>query len=357
VRALRLYDAHDLRVEQIDEPGEPGPLEVRLRNLRAGICGTDLHEFRHGPQLATRTPHTLTGASLPQVLGHEYSGEVLAVGADVTAVKPGDRVAIMPLFFCGSCPPCTTGRPQSCDRLGAVGLNWAWGGMAEFSTVQEHQVWPLPDSMTDLQGAMVEPTAVAIHSVTTAGVTGGDVVLVTGGGPIGQLVALAAVAAGAGAVFLAEPNIQRRERAGGLGLTGLLDPTHSDVPAQMRAVSQGGVDIAIECAGDGRAVSTCLASLRTGGVMMQTGLHVAPAEIDMRMVTLRDLTIRGANCFPVDSWPRVIELIASGQLPAERVVTAVVPLATGVNDGFEALLAADSDHVKIVLDLTAAEHC
>jgi (R,R)-butanediol dehydrogenase/meso-butanediol dehydrogenase/diacetyl reductase len=353
VRALRLYDAQDLRVEQIDEPGEPGPSEVRLRNLLAGICGTDLHEFRHGPQLATRTPHTLTGASLPQVLGHEYSGEVLAVGADVTEVKPGDRVAVMPLFFCGSCAPCTTGRPQGCERLGAVGLNWAWGGMAEFSTVLEHQVSPLPDSMTDLQGAMVEPTAVAIHAVATAGVTRGDVVLVTGGGPIGQLVSLAAIAAGAGAVFLAEPNARRRERANGLGLTGLLDPTQADVPAQMRALSQRGADVAIECAGNSHAVSTCLASLRTGGVMLQTGLHTAPAEVDMRTVTLRDIMIRGANCFPVDSWPRVIGLIASGQLPAEKVVTAVVPLTAGVNEGFEALLTADSDQVKIVLDLTA----
>jgi (R,R)-butanediol dehydrogenase / meso-butanediol dehydrogenase / diacetyl reductase len=353
VLALRLHDARDLRVEEIDDPGEPGPSEVRLRNLRAGICGTDLHEFRHGPQLATRSPHTLTGAALPQVLGHEFSGEVLAIGEDVTTVKVGDRVAIMPLFFCGACAPCTTGRPQSCQRLGAVGLNWQWGGMAEFSIVREHQVSPLPESMTDLQGAMVEPTAVALHSVTTAEVTSGDAVLVTGGGPIGQLVGLAAIAAGAGAVFLAEPNAQRRERAHGLGLTELLDPTLTDVPGELRSFSRGGVDVAIECAGNGRAVSTCLASLRTGGVMMQTGLHTAPSNVDIRAVTLRDLTIRGANCFPVDSWPRVIELIASGRLPAERVVTAEVPLRAGVQDGFESLLAADSDHVKIVLDPTS----
>lgn len=349
--ALRLHDAQDLRVEEIDEPGEPGASEVRVRNLRAGICGTDLHEFRHGPQLATRSPHTLTGAALPQVLGHEFSGEVLAIGEEVTTVKAGDRVAIMPLFFCGACTPCTTGRPQSCERLGAVGLNWPWGGMAEFSLVREHQVAPLPESMTALQGAMVEPTAVAIHSVATAGVTSGDAVLVTGGGPIGQLVALAAIAAGAEAVYLAEPTAQRRERAQGLGLTELLDPADTDVPGTLLA--RGGVDVAIECAGNGRAVSTCLASLRTGGVMMQTGLHTAPSDIDLRTVTLRDLTIRGANCFPVDSWPRVIELIASGRLPAERVVTAEVPLTAGVQDGFESLLAADSDQVKIVLDPTS----
>ncbi|MHB8693767.1 MAG: alcohol dehydrogenase catalytic domain-containing protein [Solirubrobacteraceae bacterium] len=101
----------------------------------------------------------------------------MPTASTVTTVHPGDRVAIMPLFFCGRCVACTAGRPQSCERLGAVGLNWAWGGMAEFSIVHEHQVAPLPDSMTALEGAMVEPTAVAIHSVSTAGVKPGDVVL------------------------------------------------------------------------------------------------------------------------------------------------------------------------------------
>jgi (R,R)-butanediol dehydrogenase / meso-butanediol dehydrogenase / diacetyl reductase len=352
--AVRLHDLGDLRVEEIDEPGTPGPSQVRLRNLRAGICGTDLHEFRHGPLLATRTPHPLTGTAIPQVLGHEFSAEVLAVGEAVTTVNRGDRVAIMPLFFCGRCVACTAGRPQSCERLGAVGLNWAWGGMAEFSIVHEHQVAPLPDSMTDLQGAMVEPTAVAIHSVRTAGVKPGDVVLVTGAGPIGQLVALVAMAAGAAAVFLSEPNSHRRERARVLGLDGLFDPAEVDVPSRLREITQGGVDVAIECAGHARAVNTCLASLHPGGVMMQTGLHTAAAAIDMRMVTLRDLVVRGANCFPVDSWPRAISLIASGKVPAERVVTAEVPLADAIAGGFESLLDPGSDQIKIVLDPAGA---
>jgi (R,R)-butanediol dehydrogenase/meso-butanediol dehydrogenase/diacetyl reductase len=289
---------------------------------------------------------------MPHVLGHEFSAEVLAVGEEVTTVKPGDRVAVMPLFFCGVCGACKGGRPQACERLGAVGLNWTWGGMAELSMVAEHQVAAVPDSMSAIEGAMIEPAAVAVHSVRTAGVKVGDTVLVTGAGPIGQLVALVTTAAGAAAVFLSEPNPRRRARAGVLDGVGLLDPAELDVPAHLRAVTDGGVDVAIECAGNARAVGTCLASLRPGGVMMQTGLHTHASDVDMRTVTLRDLEVRGANCFPVDSWSRVISLVASGKLPVERIVSAEVPLADGIAAGFEALLDEQSDQIKVVLDPT-----
>jgi (R,R)-butanediol dehydrogenase/meso-butanediol dehydrogenase/diacetyl reductase len=352
MRALRFHAAGDLRVENVAEPTDPGPGDVLLRNRRAGICGTDLHEYRHGPMLTSAKPHPLTGASLPQILGHEFSGEVLAVGDGVTAVKPGDRVAVMPLFFCGECLTCRSSRPQVCERLAAVGLSWLWGGMAELAVVAERQVSALPDEVSDVQGAMVEPAAVAVHSVSSAGVKLGDSVLVTGEGPIGQLVALAAVAAGAGDVYLSEPNPRRRARAEALGLTELLDPTDSDLPAHVRKLSGGGVDVAIECAGDSRALETCLASVRPGGTVMQTGLHTRPAAVDMRCVTLRDVTLRGANCFPVDSWPRIIRLIASGMLPVERVVTSEVLLTDAGPSAFDVLTDPQSDQIKIVLNVT-----
>ena len=146
----------------------------------------------------------------------------------------GDRVSVMPLFFCGECSACREGREQCCVKLGAVGYNWRWGGMGEYAVVADHQVARLPDEMTAEQGALVEPTAVALHAVTSAPVRAGDIVLVTGGGPIGQLVALCAMAAGAGAVYLSEPNPRRRRHAETLGLAGVLDPNDGDVVAPLR---------------------------------------------------------------------------------------------------------------------------
>jgi (R,R)-butanediol dehydrogenase/meso-butanediol dehydrogenase/diacetyl reductase len=343
VRAVRLHGQRDLRVEETAAPPPPAPGFVALRNLSAGICGTDLHEWQDGPLLTTVEPHALTGASLAQILGHEYSGEVTAVGAGVTSVRPGDRVAVMPLFFCGECASCRNGSPQTCAVLGAVGYNWAWGGLAEHSVVAQHQVAVLPDELTDAQGALVEPTAVAVHSVSSARVAPGDTVLVTGGGPIGQLVAED--------VYLSEANPRRLARAARLGLTGVLDALAGDVAADLRERTGGGVDVAIECAGGTAPLGTCVAAVRGGGTVMQTALHTLPAAVDMRSVTLRDLTIRGANCFPVDSWPRVIDLIASGRLPAERIITGSVGIEDAISRGFDALLDPDGDQIKILVEL------
>jgi (R,R)-butanediol dehydrogenase/meso-butanediol dehydrogenase/diacetyl reductase len=346
--AVRLHDRRELSVDEIAEPEAPKGHQIVLRNLCVGICGSDLHEYLDGPILATRQPHALTGARLPAVLGHEFSGEVIAVGDEVRAVGPGDRVAVMPLFWCGECGACRNGIPEACQILGAIGFNWPWGGMAEFSVVAEHQVAKLPDAVTDAQGALVEPAAVAIHAVATAGVRLGDSVLVAGAGPIGQLVFLAAVAAGAAIVYLSEPNPARRARAESLGVATLLDPSAEDVVARLQ--SDGGVDVAIETAGSARAAATCIAAVRPGGTIMQTGLHTSDAPIDLFRLTTKDLTLRGANCFPVASWPRVIRLIASGAMPVERVVTGRVALADAVEGGFDALADPSTDHVKIILE-------
>jgi (R,R)-butanediol dehydrogenase/meso-butanediol dehydrogenase/diacetyl reductase len=349
VKALRLLGLRRLEVTDVESPGEPGPRELVLRNRLCGICGTDLHEYADGPRLVTAAPHALTGAQLPQILGHEFSGEVVATGRDVTAARVGDRVCVMPLFFCGACPACVAGRQQICTRLGAVGYNWPWGGMGEYATVAEHQVARLPDSMTDAQGALVEPTAVAIHAVSSAPVRLGDSVLVTGGGPIGQLVALSCLAAGAGAVYVSEPNDTRRAHAGRLGLTAVIDPSAGDVTTQLGEDAPGGVDVAIECAGNARALEACIGAVAPGGTIVQTALHPRPVQIDPQQLTQRDVSIKGVVCFPVTSWPRVIRLIASGRLPAERIITGEVGLGRAIEDGFEALLDPQGAHVKVLV--------
>jgi (R,R)-butanediol dehydrogenase / meso-butanediol dehydrogenase / diacetyl reductase len=349
VKALRLLGRRELRLDDLDEPGELRPHQLLLRNRLCGICGTDLHEYADGPKLVTSDAHALTGASLPQILGHEFSGEVLAVGDEVRSVAVGDRVSVMPLFFCGECSACREGRQQCCIKLGAVGYNWRWGGMGEYAVVSDHQVAALPDEMTDEQGALVEPTAVAVHSVSSAPVRVGDAVLVTGGGPIGQLVALSALAAGAGAVYLSEPNPRRRQRAETLGLAGVLDPTAADLVAELHTQFPDGVDVAIECAGNQPALDACIDAVRPGATVIQTALHLRPVQIDPTRLTLRDVSLKGVNCFPVTSWPRVIRLIASGRLPAERIVTGQVKLASAIEDGFHALLDPNSDHIKILV--------
>ena len=135
MKAAVFHAHHDVRVEDVPEPSAPGPGEVTLRPFFCGICGTDLHEYAMGPIVIPAAPHRLNGSVLPQILGHEFSGEIVAVGAGVTGLKVGQRVSAMPLLFDGTCYYCRRGLNHLCVRMACVGLSYAWGGIADLAVV------------------------------------------------------------------------------------------------------------------------------------------------------------------------------------------------------------------------------
>jgi (R,R)-butanediol dehydrogenase/meso-butanediol dehydrogenase/diacetyl reductase len=141
-----------------------------------------VHEFTHGPIATSVEPHALTGATNPQIFGHEFCAEVLEVGERVTNVRTDRRVSAMPLLFCGTCPYCRLGQNHLCQRMGCTGLIHAWGGLAEAAIVSASQLAVPPDELDDMQCAMIELIAVASYRVDRAGVAPGTSVLVTGGG-------------------------------------------------------------------------------------------------------------------------------------------------------------------------------
>jgi (R,R)-butanediol dehydrogenase / meso-butanediol dehydrogenase / diacetyl reductase len=353
VRAVRYHAARDIRVEEVPEPsGELGPNEVLIRPRFCGICGTDLHEYVAGPIVTPTEPHPLTGASNPQILGHELSADVVAVGADVRSAHAGDRVAIMPLAYCGQCYFCVRGLNHLCVRMGCVGLSWPWGGLGELAVVNEYHVAVLPDELTYQQGALIEPAAVAEYGVQRGGVQPGDSVLVTGGGPIGALAVLAAQAAGAGAVYLSEPNQVRAAGAASLGATAVFDPAATSVPGELRDRTGGiGIDVAIECAGNARALDDCVASTRKAGTVVQTGLHVGPAEVRPMAWSEKDLTIVGTWCYRVYDWPRIAALIRSGAFPVEKVITVEIGMDATVPEGFDVLVDPAGSAIKVLVEV------
>ncbi len=355
MQALRFHAAKDLRVESVEEPGRPGPGEVRIRNTRVGICGTDLHEYAYGPIFVPKDPHPFTGVSGTQILGHEFGGVVTDVGAGVTRVAPGDRVSVQPLIM-----------PRDNDyyadrglfflseKLALAGLSWPWGGMAEFSLLNDYNVYKIPDAMSAEEAALVEPTAVAVYACDRAGVRAGSSVLVTGAGPIGLLTVLAARAAGATRVFLSDPNPTRLEIAREIDSDlVVIDPTKVSVAERVRAGTDGGVgaDVAIEAVGNERALGDCVEAVRRQGVVVQVGLHPGPSKLDWFAVTCKDIDVRGSWAYPTTSWPRVMDLIATGRLPASKVVTRRIRLADAVREGFDALLDPAGTQLKIMIDL------
>jgi (R,R)-butanediol dehydrogenase/meso-butanediol dehydrogenase/diacetyl reductase len=349
MRALRFHGVRDLRIEDVPEPPRPGPGQVTVRVVSCGICGTDLHEYIAGPIVTPAEPHALTGAQNPQILGHEFAGDVVAVGEGVTRATEGDRVAVMPLVFCGRCHYCVRGLPHLCDTMGCVGLSHAWGGMSALVTVEEHQLVPLPDGVSYEEGALIEPAAVAAYGVERGGVKPGDRVLVTGGGPIGALAALCARAAGASEVFVSEPNPDRRARAEALGVATVLDPATADVPETLRERTRGlGVDVAIECSGHPRGLETAVRSARKRGTVAQVGLFVGPATVEPMLWSLNELTIVGTWCYWAYEFERVVAQIAAGDLPVERIVTSRVEL-DGAPDAFASLASGRADEIKVLI--------
>jgi (R,R)-butanediol dehydrogenase/meso-butanediol dehydrogenase/diacetyl reductase len=351
MQAARYYGARDIRVESVAEPdGRLGPTQILIRPRWCGICGTDLHEYIAGPIVTSVEPHPLSGARLPQILGHELAADVEAVGSEVEDLRPGDRVSIMPLAFCGVCDFCRRGLNHLCTRMACVGLSWDWGGLAELAVVESYQAWRLPDALSYEQGALIEPAAVAVHGAQRAGVVAGDRVLVTGAGPIGALTVLAVLAAGAGEVYLSEPNQRRAKRAEVLGATAVLDPTTTDVHADVLERTDGlGADVAIECVGNQAALQTCLSATRTGGTVAQVGLHVTAAEFDAMALAERELSLVGSWCYSVHEWPRIMRQVAAGRFPVERVVSRQIPLEKTVPEGFDELLDPDGDQIKVLV--------
>jgi (R,R)-butanediol dehydrogenase / meso-butanediol dehydrogenase / diacetyl reductase len=350
MKAAVFHAAQDIRVEEVTDPAGPGPDEVLLRPLWCGICGTDLHEFAMGPIVIPSQPHALNGSHLPQILGHEFSGEVLEVGSEVRHVRPGQRVSVMPLLYCGECYYCRRGLNHLCQSMACIGLSDAWGGIAERAIVPGRNVSVLPDDVSDLQGALVEPGAVAAYGVDVAQVRPGDTVLVTGAGPIGALAALYASANGA-RVVISEPNPTRAALARSLAVGEVVDPSQVDLVPWVKDQTDGiGVDAVIECSGNERALQGAVSAVRSAGRISQTGLHTGPASIEPMVLSEHDVTLAGTWCYPVSDWPRIIGLISSGRYPVEKVVTAQIGMDDVVPSGFSTLLDPSGDQVKVLVE-------
>jgi len=341
MRALRFYGSKDLRVEDIADPKICGPRQVIVRVAWCGICGTDLHEYTTGPIFMPRR----------QILGHEFSGTVIEVGSELKHYREGDRVAIQPLLTPGDDYYSVRGLAHLSEQSGFVGIrNWAWGGMGEYAVLNDYNVFKLPDSVSDEQGALVEPAAVTLYAVDKSGLQAGNTVLISGVGTIGALTVLSVNAAGASQIFVAEPNPARRKFIESWGLcAGVFNPTTEDVPARIRELTTVGADVAIECAGTENSLASCLRSVRRQGTVVQVGLATAACNVDLQLLVLKDVTLRGSFCYPIYSWPRVIDLIAARKLPVEKTISSRVSLDAAVPDGFEVLTSPGTDRLKILI--------
>lgn len=349
MKAARWYAAKDIRVEQTEVP-TPKKGQVKIAVQYAGICGSDLHEYVHGPQLIpVDQPYPLNGHQGVTTLGHEFSGIVEELGEGVHNVKKGDRVVIEPIYKNFDSPFVTSGEYNLGEHLGFIGLAGN-GGFAKYVVVEDYMIHKIPDTMSFEQGALVEPAAVAVYSVLQSGLKVGQSVLVSGAGPIGLLCAQAALAAGASNVIITDVAEKRLEKAKEIGATHVFNAMDKDLPAKIKELTDGlGVNVFLDCAGVQASYNTGIASTRNGGTAVLVALFGKPVQHDALDQVLREITVKGVIAYR-NIFPQVISLIDSGRMEVEKLVTNKITLDEIVTNGFEALVNNPSE-VKILIDI------
>jgi len=300
----------EIRCRQVEAP-RPGRGEVLVEIAYCGICGTDLHildgEFRIGRP--------------PQILGHEASGVVVEVGAEVEPDWVGRRVGLNPIGPCGVCVWCRRGMPTHC-----LHPYFSAKAFAELALYRPNQLHPLPDDLPLSAAALLEPWATAVRAVETARLEAGENVLVIGGGSLGLLVATAARLLGAGSVIVSEPRAANRELAVRRGADLAIDPGSEDLRAPAADCGElRGFDVVFEVAGVGPALAEAPALLRPAGRLVVLGVHDAEATVPFspRALTDRELSVHGSFGGGA-SFARATALL--GKIEADSLITAIEPL-------------------------------
>jgi len=269
MKAAELVGIRQFRVvDQEIQP--PGPGEVQVRVAAVGICGSDMHNYTEGGIGDSKCRY-------PMVLGHEPSGTVVNTGAGVTGVGAGDHFALEPAIACGHCEMCRVGRPNLCDNMRFMSSGGIPGFFREIVNLPAHNLIPVPKHVGLREATLVEPLAVALHSLSFASVKSDETAVVFGAGPIGLLTIAALKLAGAGRVWAVEPVAHRRDMAQAMGADVVLD-TGDPVGAILSDTGRRGVDIAFDCAAGADTVNQCIAALAKSGRLVYTaipaGIHV-----------------------------------------------------------------------------------
>jgi (R,R)-butanediol dehydrogenase / meso-butanediol dehydrogenase / diacetyl reductase len=322
-------------------PVPPGAGEVRIDVAYTGICGTDLH-ILHGAMDSR--------VARPAVLGHEMSGRVAELGDGVAGWTIGDRVTVMPLAWCGGCPACHAGHTHICHRLNFIGID-SPGAMQSSWTVPAARLVRLPVELSLRDGALVEPTAVAVHDVRRSRLCAGEHAVVVGAGPVGLLIACVARHTGAD-VLVVEIEEHRRVVAEELGFR-TVDPTTTEVPAFVEDWTGGaGADVAFEVSGAAAGVHTAVYALGVRGRLVAVAIHPSPREVDLHRVFWRELEIIGVRVYQRTDFEEAVRLLADRAVPAAQLISVVVPLDE-VMAAFATLESGTA--IKVLVDCGAVD--
>jgi (R,R)-butanediol dehydrogenase / meso-butanediol dehydrogenase / diacetyl reductase len=293
-----------LIVETLPDP-TPNAGEIVVKVGRCGICGSDLH----------MTEDPVFGAGPGTVLGHEFAGEVVALGKGVEGLATGDLVSVIPLRGCGTCPSCQAGEYAWCAQFGLQG-----GGYAEYAVTTPGQCIKLPQAASLADGAIIEPLAVALHGVNLSGLKKGDKVVILGAGPIGLAVAFWARRAGAAEVVMLDIADYQRDRALAMGATGFaLRPDDPQI--------DGKADIVFECVGIPGLIAQAVGHVRARGTILLLGLCTWPDTFNSFAMLSKEVRLITSAFFTRSEFEAALDMLIAGAVEPRRLVTDTITLA------------------------------
>ncbi|MDX8044361.1 2,3-butanediol dehydrogenase [Gracilibacillus sp. S3-1-1] len=346
MRAAVWYKAKDVRVEEREVP-ELQTNEVKVRVAWTGICGSDLHEYLHGPlTVPVDEPDPLTKQTAPLTLGHEFSAVVEETGVNVSRVKKGDRVVINPLITYGNKDP----HLDIYDGFNFIGLGRD-GGFADYVVLDEKHLYMLPEGLTLEEGALVEPSAVSVQALKEGNFQAGQTVGVYGAGPIGLLTVLAAKAQGASTIVVYDISEARLEKAKELGATYVVNSADQDPVEVTKELVAEGFDVTIEAAGVEATVNQAIHTTKKRGIVVIVSLISNPIKITPMDLIGSGVVITSSAAYEPDVYKKTIDLIATGKMDVKQAVTKHISLENIVTEGFEAL-TKDKSEVKILVELS-----
>lgn len=352
MKALVFHGRKDLRLEDVAETSVLGAREVRLKVKRAGICHTDFNEYAHGPLYVAASPHPRTGRSVPLVLGHEFSGEVVETGSAVRRVTVGDRVAVNAVDSCRNCFYCRRGQYALCPSAAYIGFARD-GGFAQFSVVPEDCCYQLSEEVSYDAGALVEPLSVAVHAVRQAGAGVGSRTAVVGGGTVGLCTLQALRAAGARDVFVVEKAEAKKRFSESLGASAFINPEKTNPAKAIHELTDGlGADVTFECVGSPAAMATAVSVTRSGGIMCIVGIFPGPFQFDFNSLVSSEKNIVTSLAYG-DEFPIVIKMLADRRLQAEPLITRSFRLEEALNEGLREYETLSATNVRMVIDTEA----
>jgi (R,R)-butanediol dehydrogenase/meso-butanediol dehydrogenase/diacetyl reductase len=327
VRAAVFHGPRDVRIDNVPDPRAPAAGEVVLEVVRSAICGTDASEWDHGPILCR------PGV----VLGHEFVGRVVEIGAEVADVRAGDRVVSGAGISCGHCFWCVRRRTNLCAEYRTLGLQ-VDGGLAEYVTSPASICRLVPDACDDDAAAMTQPLAVALHALSRVAQAPDETVAVIGAGGIGSFIIAGASRRAEGRVVAVDIDADRLATASALGASETVDATGRDLSDLLLELSGGvGFDIVIEASGAPHAPAAAIVGARRGGRVLLVGLHGEPRAISLTPMILREVDIFTTVAHVCDTdIPAALEMLAGSDVAAVTVGPRI-SLDALVEDGLRPL--------------------